>query len=653
MGAERTRATEQERPTTSDAPSEVRWRRSPAPTIRLGATDDCFERDADDIARRVAEAVHAGPPEPGRVTVPLGRVAPAGVQRTARGNSADDGSVDADTSRRIQRARSGGTPLASPVRRRMETAFGADLSAVRLHEGRESTQLNDRIDARAFTIGQDVFFRDGVPDTSRPDGTELLAHELTHTLQQTGPSNGGAERLQRRGKGKKSRKATKGSRRHPAGKRQQQRRPRPRTAPPAPVVVPSASSALTRFAPLIDLAVPAPGDSGGLEFAAKVPLDATGSTFLQFDFSGEAERDTENVEVGLEVAVGYGGAASLPFGLTPEIIGKLGGSVTAKATNSSEVLTLISYAFYRTFRESSSVPREAADYLWGQGGTTGATSADESEQWGADIEQQIFAANPDAEVSVGSSLGLEAVLGLDDDGDDEFGVDVSIASATKYSKESLEQSGAGGASQLGKAGKERHTDGWTPWLASWVGMQRGAQKTVGEVERTLELSTEISSGGLAGEAELEVALQRELQFSFELSGTRELGAAERRPERIAELIVPWVASARRVVDFLRSHERTLSQYAGSLGDAADTIGGVIDGYATRQGELAELLAGKIGGSGTRSVKVSVTIEREGGETTTELTIAYVSAVESGGELLGFGAEASAERERKLVTISWP
>lgn len=74
----------------------------------------------------------------------------------------------------------------------MEGAFGADFSSIRVHTGRASTELNDRIQAKAFTTGNDVYFRDGLPDVSNAAGQSLLAHELTHTVQQ------GAARVQRR-----------------------------------------------------------------------------------------------------------------------------------------------------------------------------------------------------------------------------------------------------------------------------------------------------------------------------------------------------------------------------------------------------------------------------------------------------------------------
>lgn len=66
----------------------------------------------------------------------------------------------------------------------MEGAFGADFSGVRMHVGGQADELSNRIQAKAFTTGNDVFVRSQnyAPETRA--GQTLIAHELTHTLQQ-------------------------------------------------------------------------------------------------------------------------------------------------------------------------------------------------------------------------------------------------------------------------------------------------------------------------------------------------------------------------------------------------------------------------------------------------------------------------------------
>lgn len=84
----------------------------------------------------------------------------------------------------MRSATGGGAALPAAAHDQMERAFGADFSSVRVHHGARSAELNDRIQAKAFTTGSDIFFRDGLPDMSSSSGQHLLAHELTHTIQQ-------------------------------------------------------------------------------------------------------------------------------------------------------------------------------------------------------------------------------------------------------------------------------------------------------------------------------------------------------------------------------------------------------------------------------------------------------------------------------------
>jgi hypothetical protein len=149
--------------------------------LRVGSSDDPFEREADDMAARVVRAL-GGRRTPDAAT-DSGAVTDQAVQRVAVVGDAG-GELDGATESMISRARSGGEALAANVRRTMESAIGADFGAVRIHTGEASTALNDRVQASAFTIGNDIFFHGGAPDVGSTAGQSLLAHELTHTVQQ-------------------------------------------------------------------------------------------------------------------------------------------------------------------------------------------------------------------------------------------------------------------------------------------------------------------------------------------------------------------------------------------------------------------------------------------------------------------------------------
>jgi hypothetical protein len=79
---------------------------------------------------------------------------------------------------------SGGRPLPADVRAFMEPRFGADFSQVRIHTDEPAAARSAHLGARAFTVGEHVFFARNAYQPESTDGRELIAHELTHTIQQ-------------------------------------------------------------------------------------------------------------------------------------------------------------------------------------------------------------------------------------------------------------------------------------------------------------------------------------------------------------------------------------------------------------------------------------------------------------------------------------
>jgi len=100
----------------------------------------------------------------------------------------EGGAVGSDMSSAINSARGGGSTLADGVRTAAESTMGADFSGVRVHQDAQSDQLNRSMTAKAFTTGSDIFLRG---DQNSSD-TSLMAHELTHVVQQgSGAVSGG------------------------------------------------------------------------------------------------------------------------------------------------------------------------------------------------------------------------------------------------------------------------------------------------------------------------------------------------------------------------------------------------------------------------------------------------------------------------------
>jgi hypothetical protein len=95
-----------------------------------------------------------------------------------------------DTAERIRSRFGQGQPLAADVRSGMENDLGHDFGGVMIHRDAEAASLAGQLGARAFTTGQQVFFGAGAYDPASSTGKATLAHELTHTVQQTGPVAG-------------------------------------------------------------------------------------------------------------------------------------------------------------------------------------------------------------------------------------------------------------------------------------------------------------------------------------------------------------------------------------------------------------------------------------------------------------------------------
>jgi Domain of unknown function (DUF4157) len=102
------------------------------------------------------------------------------IGRNEQGETVTKGQVETE----IDSARGGGATLDSGVRAQMESSFGADFGGVRVHDNSQADSLNRSLSALAFTTGNDIFFRQGKYQPGSSDGRRLLAHELTHVVQQ-------------------------------------------------------------------------------------------------------------------------------------------------------------------------------------------------------------------------------------------------------------------------------------------------------------------------------------------------------------------------------------------------------------------------------------------------------------------------------------
>lgn len=162
--------------------------------LRVSRPADPAEVEADQFADQIMRSADAGTP----LARPEHQIQRKGtadfsayvldeeIQRSATGPGTVDHGVDA----RVRSLRGGGQPLERSVRTFMEERFGHDFGRVRVHVDVPAAETARAVQARAFTVGSDIAFAAGQWSPSTFLGRRLLAHELTHVVQQAGTSQG-------------------------------------------------------------------------------------------------------------------------------------------------------------------------------------------------------------------------------------------------------------------------------------------------------------------------------------------------------------------------------------------------------------------------------------------------------------------------------
>jgi|GEM_PF-1834228 hypothetical protein len=107
-----------------------------------------------------------------------------------KGLTDPQGNLREDLNAQIQQKRGGGSPLPENLQKEASKKLGRSFKDVRIHTDEAADELSRTISARAFTIGKDIFFKNGVFAPGSSAGRETIIHELTHVVQQGG--KGGA-----------------------------------------------------------------------------------------------------------------------------------------------------------------------------------------------------------------------------------------------------------------------------------------------------------------------------------------------------------------------------------------------------------------------------------------------------------------------------
>ncbi len=165
----------------------------PDSTLKINQPGDHFEREADAVAEQVMRATARGPYKPAAFSQS------PGLQRKCTRCEEED-----EQRRKVQRTdtapgpdvappivhevlRSPGRPLDGGIRHLMEPRFGHDFRPVRVHTDAKAAASAQAVNAEAYTLGRDIVFGEGRYAPGSPEGQRLLAHELSHVVQQSRP----------------------------------------------------------------------------------------------------------------------------------------------------------------------------------------------------------------------------------------------------------------------------------------------------------------------------------------------------------------------------------------------------------------------------------------------------------------------------------
>ena len=179
------------------------------PKLTVNTPGDIYEQEADAMADRVMRmsSNEAAKPITGLIGASLQRKCahceeedkrrkPV-MRKTEAGNSGMN--VSSSFAASLNASKGGGSPLPQATKNLMENAFSTDFSSVKIHTDSQASELSSGINAMAFTTGNDIYFNQGQYHPGSDEGKQLLAHELTHVIQQKGRTENEIQRYSKSG----------------------------------------------------------------------------------------------------------------------------------------------------------------------------------------------------------------------------------------------------------------------------------------------------------------------------------------------------------------------------------------------------------------------------------------------------------------------
>ncbi|MBL0341289.1 MAG: DUF4157 domain-containing protein [Bacteroidetes bacterium] len=155
-------------------------------SLSVGAVDDPLELEADAVADKVMRMPET--PFIQRCACEEEKINRKHISSTItpfiQTKSSGAGVASESVSAQINSSRGSGNGMDTGTRSFMENRFGADFGNVSIHSDQKSVQMNRELNAQAFTVGNDIYFNSGKYSPQSDSGKHLLAHELTHVVQQ-------------------------------------------------------------------------------------------------------------------------------------------------------------------------------------------------------------------------------------------------------------------------------------------------------------------------------------------------------------------------------------------------------------------------------------------------------------------------------------
>ncbi|MDC8005361.1 DUF4157 domain-containing protein [Aureisphaera galaxeae] len=177
--------------------------------LAIGSAEDAYEKEADHVADQVVQMKLAPKsiPTTGALVqrkctacereekVQKKPIAASITPMIQRQGGSGEGIASQSLTQQISSNKGSGHKMDHSTLSFMESRFGADFSGVSIHTGSQAIQMSQELNAQAFTVGNDIYFNEGKYNPSSTSGKHLLAHELTHTLQQKATNSAIQRRL--------------------------------------------------------------------------------------------------------------------------------------------------------------------------------------------------------------------------------------------------------------------------------------------------------------------------------------------------------------------------------------------------------------------------------------------------------------------------